>query len=127
MDRQLVSSGTVWESTVGYSRAVRVGQLVEVSGTTAVDNGRVVAPGNAYLQAKHIFEKIDHALQAAGATLRQVVRTRVYLADINDWQAVGKAHAECFEHIRPASTMLQVGQLIDPALLVEVEATAMVA
>ncbi len=127
MQRHLIGSGTVWETTVGYSRAVRVGATVEVAGTTAVDeHGAVVGAGDAYAQAHFIFAKIETALHAAGAGLRDVTRTRMYVTNIADWEAVGRAHGEYFREIRPASTLLQVAALIDPALLVEIEVTAII-
>ena len=111
---------------MGYSRAVRVGNLVEVAGTTAQD-GDAVTGHDEYAQTKRILEKIAAALHEAGATLAQVVRTRIFVTDITKWQEVGRAHGEVFAHIRPASTMVQVAALIDPRLLVEVEATAIIA
>jgi len=128
MTRQNISSGAKWEPIVGYSRAVRVGPWVMVSGTTSVDEGgRVVSPGNAYGQAVFAFRKIEAALDKTGARLSDVVRTRIFLTHINDWQAVGRAHAEFFGDIRPASTLVQVAGLVDPQLLVEIEADAIVA
>ena len=128
MTRQNISSGAKWEPIVGYSRAVRVGPWVMVSGTTSVDEGgRVVSPGNAYGQAVFAFRKIEAALDKTGARLSDVVRTRIFLTHINDWQAVGRAHAEFFGDIRPASTLVQVAGLIDPQLLVEIEVDAIVA
>jgi enamine deaminase RidA (YjgF/YER057c/UK114 family) len=123
--RRNISSGTHWEDQVGYSRAVRVGRVVEVSGTTAVDdNGEIVGAGNPYEQAKFIFSKIEKALVGVGVTLDDVIRTRMFVTDITRWQEVGRAHGEVFKDIRPSSTMVQVGALIDPALLVEIEVTA---
>ena len=128
MARQNISSGAKWEPIVGYSRAVRVGPWVMVSGTTSVDEGgRVVSPGNAYGQAVFAFRKIEAALDKTGARLSDVVRTRIFLTHINDWQAVGRAHAEFFGDIRPASTLVQVAGLVDPQLLVEIEVDAIVA
>jgi enamine deaminase RidA (YjgF/YER057c/UK114 family) len=128
MVRQNISSGTKWEPIVGYSRAVRVGPWVLVSGTTAVDeSGRVVAPGDAHGQAAFIFRKIEAALGKAGARLADVVRTRIFLTNIDDWQAVGRAHSDSFRDIRPASTLVQVSRLIDPQMLVEIEVDAIVA
>ena len=128
MTRENISSGAKWEPIVGYSRAVRVGPWVMVSGTTSVDEGgRVVSPGNAYGQAVFAFRKIEAALDKTGARLSDVVRTRIFLTHINDWQAVGRAHAEFFGDIRPASTLVQVAGLVDPQLLVEIEVDAIVA
>ena len=125
--RQLISSGAPWEATIGYSRAVRVGNVVEVAGTTAMRHGEVVGEGDAETQAACILDIIEEALRAAGASLHDVVRTRIYLTDIaRDWEAVGRAHGAVFGAIRPAATMVQVGGLIDPRLLVEIEATAII-
>jgi enamine deaminase RidA (YjgF/YER057c/UK114 family) len=126
-ERLNVSSGAVWEGVVGYARAVRIGNIVEVSGTTAVDdNGEIVAPGDPYRQTQFILAKIEKALAAAGAGMRDVVRTRMFVTDISRWQEVGKAHGEYFRDIRPAATMVQVQALISPGLLVEIEATAII-
>ena len=124
--RQLISSGAPWEAVVGYSRAVRVGHVVEVAGTTAQD-GDTVTGADEYAQTKRILEKIGAALTAAGATFADVVRTRIFVTDISQWEAVGRAHGEVFGAIRPASSMVEVRALIDPRLLVEMEATAIVA
>ncbi len=113
---------------MGYSRAVRVGAYVAVAGTTATDQqGKVVAPGDAYGQAVHIFHRIEAALNQAGARLEDVVRTRIFLTNIEDWEKVGRAHAEFFRDIRPAATLLEVSRLIDAEVLVEIEADAVLA
>ena len=127
MERTTVSSGTEWEPTVGYSRALRVGDHVHVSGTTATDqDGAVVAEGDAYEQTVRAIENVKHALNEAGADLESVVRTRMFVTDIDQWEAIGRAHGEFFGEVRPASSMVEVSRLIDPAMLVEIEAVAIV-
>ena len=125
-DRANISSGAPWEPVVGYSRAVRVGQQVFVSGTTAIDNGVVVGVGDPYLQARQAIATIAAALDKAGASLRDVVRTRIFVTDIAQWEAVGRAHGEAFAAIRPACTMVEVAKLIAPEIMVEIEADAIV-
>ena len=125
--RQLISSGSPWEDVVGYSRAVRVGNVVEVAGTTAMDGDKLVGLGSVYLQTKFIFQKIEKALTEAGASLNDVVRTRMFVTDISKWEEVGKAHGEIFAVIKPASTMVEVSALIDERLLIEIEVTAVIA
>ena len=126
-ERIRVSSGTVWEGRVGYSRAVRAGNLVFVSGTTATDDqGNVVGRGDPEAQARFILEKIKRALEAAGASLSDVVRTRVYVTNADDWEAVGRAHAAYFGEIRPANTLVEVSRLVGPDYLVEIEADAVI-
>ncbi|GAB6861156.1 RidA family protein [Haloplanus litoreus] len=125
MERERVSSGTEWESAVGYSRAVRAGDTIHVSGTTATDaDGSVVAPGEPYAQTERAIENVAAALSRLDASISDVVRTRLFVTDIGDWEAVGRAHAEAFGAVRPATSMVQVERLIHPDLVVEVEATA---
>jgi len=127
VERKRVSSNAPWESAVAYSRAVRVGPHVYVAGTTATDeNGRVVGHGDAYTQAKYVLKKIEKALQEAGASMADVVRTRMYVTDVDHWKRVGAAHAEFFKDVRPAATVLGVSSLIVPEVLVEIEADAFV-
>lgn len=124
--RRLIGSGAPWEAQVGYSRAVRVGNVVQVAGTTATVNGAVVGVNDAYEQTRVALEIIRAALEDAGARLEDVVRTRMFVTDIARWQEVGRAHGEVFGDIRPAATMVQVSALIDPAHLIEIEAEAIV-
>ena len=124
MNRMKISSNTKWEDIVGYSRAVRMGMIVEVAGTTAVDGETIIGVGDPFEQAMFIFDKIEKALLSAGATLHDVIRTRMYVTNINDWEAVGKAHGEFFSHIKPASTMVEVSGLVDSDMLVEIEFSA---
>ena len=127
MARQLISSGGPWESVVGYSRAVRAGNQVFVSGTTSAEpDGAIFGAGDAYLQAKRCFEIIEHALLDAGASMRDVVRTRMFVTDISRWEEIGRAHGEFFREVRPAATMVQVSGLLVPEMLVEIEVDAVV-
>ncbi len=126
MNRRInISSGAKWEDIVGYSRAVRIGNIIEVAGTTAIDeNGQVVGLGDPGEQTKFILSKIEKALMSAGATLKDVVRTRMFVTNIDDWEKIGRAHGLYFKDIKPAATMVEVKSLISPELLVEIEVTA---
>ena len=122
--RQKTGSGTSWEKTVGYSRAIRVGNIIEVAGTTAMDGDQLVGLDDAYAQTKFIFEKIEQALKKLGASLEDVVRTRMYVTNIEEWEEVGRAHGAVFKNIQPAATMVEVSRLINPNLKVEIEVSA---
>ena len=125
MERKNFSSGAKWEEIVGYSRAVRIGNVIEVTGTVAVDDaGKLVGNGNAYEQTKFIIEKIEKVLQRAGGSLKDVVRTRLFVTDISLWAEYGRAHGEFFKDIRPCTSMIEISRLIEPEYMIEIEATA---
>jgi enamine deaminase RidA (YjgF/YER057c/UK114 family) len=127
MERVNYSSGSKWEDIVGYSRAVKVGNVVEVTGTVASgDDGNVVGKDDAYAQTKYIYQKIEKVLMRAGATMKDVVRVRMFVTDIARWQEYGKAHSEFFKAIKPCNTMVEVKALIEPEYLIEIEATAII-
>ncbi|TBL75978.1 RidA family protein [Paenibacillus thalictri] len=125
-ERINLPTGSPWEPVVGYSRAVKIGNMIEVAGTTAVKDGVVVGRGSAYEQTKFVLQLIEQILNKLGASMNDVVRTRMYVTDISRWEEIGKAHGEFFKQIRPAATMVQVSALIDPELLVEIEVQAIV-
>ncbi|HEY5463900.1 MAG TPA: RidA family protein [Hanamia sp.] len=124
--KRLFSSGAVWETVVGYSRAVKVGNVIEISGTTAVDGNLIIGKGNMYEQAVFIFKKIEKVLIEAGSSLKDVVRTRMYVTNISEWEEAGRAHALFFKEIKPATTMIEVSKLINEDLLIEIEVTAII-
>jgi enamine deaminase RidA (YjgF/YER057c/UK114 family) len=125
MERKNFSSGAKWEEIVGYSRAVLVGNQLEISGTVATDASGTVGVGDFYLQTKFILQKIEHVLKQAGFEMKDVVRTRMFVTDISHWEEVGRAHGEFFKDIKPATSMIQISALIDPEYLVEIEVTAL--
>lgn len=126
MNRIKISAGTKWEETVGYSRAVRSGSIITIAGTASVEDGKVKGVGDFYLQTKTILQKIEMALNETGAKLEDVVRTRIFVTDISRWAEVGRAHGEFFKDIKPATSMIEVRAFIDPKMLVEIEADAIV-
>ena len=121
---QRITSGSPWEDIVGYCRAVKVGDIIEVAGTTSMDGEKVIGEGNVYEQAMFIFSKIETVLRQLDANLHDVVRTRMFVVNIDDWEIIGKAHGEFFKHIKPVATMVEIKRLIDPRLLIEIEVTA---
>ena len=124
MERKNYTTGAKWEDIVGYCRAVQVGNILEISGTTAAKDGEILHKGDAYGQARYIIELASKVLQDAGGSLKDVIRTRMYVTDVKEWEAVGKAHGEFFSEIKPASTMVEVSGLVDPDMLVEIEFSA---
>ena len=126
MNRKNISSNTKWGDIVGYSRAVRVGNIIEVAGTTAVNGDKIVGIGNPYEQTVFIFKKIQESLILAGATMRDVVRTRMFVTNMDDWEEIGRAHGDFFREIKPVSTMLEVSRFIDEKILIEIEVSAII-
>lgn len=126
MKRVNIASGAIWEDLVGYSRAVRIGNQIEISGTTSVDGETIIGKGDLYYQTIFIFQKIEKTLQEAGASMNDVVRTRMYVTDISKWKEAGRAHSEFFKDIKPATSMVEVSGLIDRDLLIEIEVTAII-
>lgn len=126
MKKQIVTTGSPWEDIVGYSRAVRIGDTVEVAGTTAMDKDQVIGEGDMYKQARFILEKIERALLEVGATMNDVIRTRMFVTDISKWEDAGKAHGEFFKDVKPVATMVQVDKLIDDRLWIEIEVSAVI-
>lgn len=124
MARELYSSGAKWEDLAGYSRAIKVGKTIEVAGTTSVLDNNIIGKGDIYLQTKTCLDIIAKAIRALGGDITDVVRTRIYITDINQWEAAAKAHGEVFKNIKPATTLIEISNLIDPDLLIEIEATA---
>jgi enamine deaminase RidA (YjgF/YER057c/UK114 family) len=122
--RVRIHTNAKWENKIGYSRAIKAGNIVEVSGTSAIDRDRIIASGDPYQQTRFIIQKIERAINEAGGSLSDVVRTRIYVTNIKDWEAVGRAHGEFFKEIKPATSMVEVTSLIDPNFVVEIEATA---
>ncbi|MCP4441578.1 MAG: RidA family protein [Aureispira sp.] len=125
-ERKTIGSGTYWENIVGYSRALRIGNIVEVAGTTSMAKNEVIGKGDAYHQTKFILDKIDKTLTKLGCSMKDVVRTRMYVTNIEDWEAIGKAHGEVFRDIKPVATMVEVSRLIKDELLVEIEVSAII-
>ena len=126
MNRKNISSGSLWEDKVGYSRAVKVGNLIEISGTTASDGDKIIGINDAYTQAIYILNKIRSVIENEGGTMNNVIRTRMYVTDIEKWEEAGRAHNEFFSNIKPATTMVEVSRLIHPDMLIEIEVTAII-
>lgn len=126
MKRINIPAGTIWEDVVGYSRAVKTGNIIEVSGTAAVENGQIIGKDNAYSQTRFILEKIKKTLESLDSGMNDVIRTRIYVTDISKWEEIGKAHGKFFKDIKPATSMVEVKSLIDSDMIVEIEATAII-